>query len=154
MVGRCYMGHIAGTHGYLRLNMRRLPNFYRLMKDEHGMYSRRRFWLAEETQRTKQLMNIVAFPFRPRPEDPRHGDSALSLLYLADVPFERNSHVESSTVARHWRNVMFASPLAWANAARQFWGRFLGSPRLPFVLPYRSRAPRCVLLSERARAQP
>jgi choline dehydrogenase-like flavoprotein len=139
MVGRCYMGHLLGTHGYLRLNGRRLPNFYRLMKDEHGMYMRRRFWLAEETQRTKKMMNIIAFPFRPNPEDPRHGDAALSLLYLAEVLSTGHSHVEFSTVARHLRNVMFTNPLAWATVAQQFWGRFKGSPRLPFLLPYRRK---------------
>ena len=140
MVGRCYMGHISGTHGRLRLDRRRLQRFYGLMRDSHGMYLRRRLWLSEETQRERQLMNIIAFPFRPSSDDPSHGDSVLSLVYLADTLIQRRWNTSYRTILRHCRNVFFNSPLAWADAVRQFRSRFQRAPRVPFVLPYRRRS--------------
>jgi choline dehydrogenase-like flavoprotein len=137
MVGRCYMGHISGTHGRLRLERRRLQHFYRLMTDEHGMYLRRRLWLSEETQRERQLMNIIAFPFRPSSDDPSHSDAVLSLLFLADTLSNRRWDTSYYTILRHCRNVFLSSPLAWALAAQQFRRRFQRAPRVPFLLPYR-----------------
>jgi choline dehydrogenase-like flavoprotein len=139
MVGRCYMGHISGTHGYLRLHSRRLPAFYRLMRDENGMYLRRRFWLTEEAQRRRQLMNIIAFPFRPLSDDPQHGDPALSILSLAEILSDGATPTSWSKLAVHGGNVMFSGPLAWATIVRQLWARLKGSPRLPFLLPYHRR---------------
>ena len=139
MVGRCYMGHVSGTHGRLRLDPRRLQRFYRLMRDAHGMYLRRRFWLSEEIQRERQLMNVIAFPFRPSSDDPSHGDSVLSLLFLVDTLSQRRGDTSYRTILRHCRNVFLSNPLAWADAARQFKSRFQRAPRVPFILPYRRR---------------
>jgi choline dehydrogenase-like flavoprotein len=139
MVGRCYMGHILGTHGHLRLHGNRMPKFYRLMKDQHGRYMRRRFWVSETMQRQAKMMNIIAFPFRPDPADPQHGDAVLSLQFLAEALSTREARTELSTLAHHFRNVLFTNPLAWTSFVWQTWGRLKRAPRLPFLLPYRRR---------------
>jgi len=139
MVGRCYMGHIFGTYGHLRLHRNRMPSFYRLMKDQHGLYMRRRFWLSETSQRNAEMMNIIAFPFRPELADPQHNDAVLSLQFLYEALSTRHAGAESSTLARHFRNVLLANPLVWTTFAWQTWCRLKGSPRLPFLLPYRRK---------------
>jgi choline dehydrogenase-like flavoprotein len=137
LVGRCYMGHIIGTHGFLRLNSKRLPPFFRLLKDEHGIYMRRRLWLTPEAQRDRRIMNIIAYPYRTSSDDPQHRDPVLSLLHLAGTRPEQLRRDGLYTTLAHLRNVAISNPLALADAGRQLWGRFRGSPRLPFVLPYR-----------------
>jgi hypothetical protein len=139
MVGRCYMGHISGTHGYLRLSNGGVPPFYRLTKDACGMYMRRRLWLTAQAQRTERLMNIIAFPFRPDLHNPRHRDPVLSLLFLQEwwSSPRRSRQMRSGDLARHLGNVAFATPLAWADIAHQLGSRFGKRPRLPFILPYR-----------------
>jgi len=141
MVGRCYMSHIAGTHGWLTLNTRRKPAFYRFAKDRHGAYYRRRIRLSDEAQRELQVMNVIGFPHRPPIHDPSHGDAVLSLAYLQNVlrPPAGGSRPTGGSIGRHVANVAFANPAAWLNAARQFWLR-TRRPRLPFVLPYNARA--------------
>ena len=85
MVGRCYMGHLCGTFARLKIKSQQLPPFYLFDRDEHGMYVRRRFWLSEEAQKSKRLMNAIAFPFRPEINDPDHHDAILSVLALAEM---------------------------------------------------------------------
>ncbi len=143
MVGRCYMSHIAGTYGFLRLksaNMEK-PLFYRLAKDEYGVYSRRRFRLSDQAQGDLDVGNVVGFPLRPDLSDPSHGDAVLSLLYYGEVSSRRNLKDLPSwdMFARHASNCIFNHPMAWISAGKQLWLR-MQRPRLPFVLPYMSHA--------------
>ncbi len=88
MVGRCYMSHLAGTHGRLALSRPDKPPFYRFQKDRQGAYERRRFRLSDEAQRANRVMNIIGFPYRPAIADPAHGDAALSTLWLQEIMFK------------------------------------------------------------------
>ncbi len=141
MVGRCYMSHLAGTYGWLTLNGAGKPPFYRLARDRHGSYCRRRFHLSEQAQRELGVLNIVAFPFRPDIGDPSHHDGVLSLLYLEHLATRRDPDVTTScqTIGRHLLNVACNHPLGWLSGLRQLWARSR-SPRLPFILPYDRRA--------------
>jgi choline dehydrogenase-like flavoprotein len=143
LVGRCYMSHISGTYGFIRLRStkRRKPPFYRLAKDRHGVYSRRRFRLSDHAQRDLQVANVIGFPMRSEIGDWRHRDAVLSFLYLRealslDNPAQRPSW---NMLARHASNCILNHPLAWWSVAKQLWLRSQ-QPRLPFVLPYNSRA--------------
>lgn len=135
MVGRCYMSHLAGTHGRVTLHSRRKPSFYRFYRDARGSYSRRRFRLSDAAQRELQVMNVIGFPCRPESGDPSHGDAVLSLLHLLDP----RCPVPPGQLLPHLRNVVWNHPAAWYSVVRQVWLR-VQSPRLPFILPYRSRA--------------
>ena len=141
MVGRCYMSHLAGTYGWLTLNGAGKPPFYRLARDRHGSYYRRRFHLSEQAQRELGVMNIVAFPFRPDIGDASHHDGVLSLLFLEHLATRRDPDVKTSwqTIGRHLMNVACNHPLGWLSGLRQLWARSR-SPRLPFILPYDRRA--------------
>ena len=143
MVGRCYMSHIAGTHGFVRLKSakRQKPLFYRLAKDQHGTYSRRRFRLRDQAQRDLKVGNVIGFPMRSEASDPRHGDAVLSFLYLAEALSggNRSGRLSWRIFAGHVNNCIFNNPLAWISVAKQLWLRSQ-RPRLPFVLPYKSEA--------------
>jgi len=141
MVGRCYMSHLAGTYGRLRLNGGHKPSFYHLSKDAQGAYHRRRFRLADFAQREFQVMNVIGFPNRPAIDDPRHRDAVLSLVYLQDALLRLRSRgrPEWTALGRHLGNVALNSPAAWLSAARQLWLR-TARPRLPLILPYRGDA--------------
>jgi choline dehydrogenase-like flavoprotein len=142
-VGRCYMSHIAGTYGFVRLKSAksRKPSFYRLAKDRHGVYSRRRFRLSDQTQHNLGVSNIIGFPMRPEISDPSHGDAVLSFLYLREASStgRGGGRPPLSTLLRHASNCLFNYPMAWLSLARQLWLRSQ-LPRLPFILPYNSRA--------------
>jgi choline dehydrogenase-like flavoprotein len=140
MVGRCYMSHLAGTHGRLALARPDKPPFYRFHKDRQGAYLRRRFRLSDNAQRRNRVMNVIGFPFRPAIDDPSHGDAALSTLWLQEMLRKGyNRPVSWSTIARHLGNIAINTPAAWWNVARQIGAR-ARSPRLPFVLPHNERA--------------
>jgi choline dehydrogenase-like flavoprotein len=143
LVGRCYMSHISGTYGTIRLRpvKRQKPSFYRLAKDQYGVYWRRRFRLSDQAQCNLQVGNVIGFPARPDISDPRHRDAVLSLMYLWDSSSRGNSRERSpwNVLTRHVGNVMFNHPLAWVSAAKQLRQRSQ-QPRLPFILPYRSQA--------------
>ncbi len=143
LVGRCYMSHTAGTYGFVRLKSakKQKPVFYRLAKDRHGVYSRRRFRLSDQAQRELKVANIIAFPLRSEIDDPSHGDAVLSFLYLREAlsRSDRGGQLTWNLLAKHAGNCIFNHPLAWISVAKQVWLRSR-KPRLPFVLPYNSRA--------------
>jgi choline dehydrogenase-like flavoprotein len=143
MVGRCYMSHISGSYGFVRLKSakRQKPSFYRLAKDPQGVYSRRRFRLSDGAQRDLKVANVIGFPMRPEISDPRHGDAVLSFLYLREILSRnhRGGPPSWKMLARHGSNFVFNSPLAWISVAKQLWLRSR-RPRLPFILPYNSQA--------------
>lgn len=143
LVGRCYMSHIFGTYGLVRLRSadRQKPPFYRLAKDRHGVYRRRRFRLSDRAQRDLKVANVIGFPNRPEVSDPRHRDPVLSFLYLRGALARSNISGQASwnIVAQHLSNCIFSNPLAWISATRQFWLRSQ-QPRLPFILPFKSEA--------------
>jgi choline dehydrogenase-like flavoprotein len=143
LVGRCYMSHIAGTHGFLRLTSpnKKKPSFYRLAKDRHGVYGRRRFRLSDRAQRNLNVGNIIGFPMRPEISDARHRDAVLSFLYLrqAWTRANRDGRPSCKVLARHASNCVFNHPLAWMSLAKQLW-LYSQRPRLPFVVPYNLRA--------------
>lgn len=86
-------------------------------------------------------MNIIAFPCRPEPADPRHRDAVLSMLYLQDCLKHTAGVARPSggLVARHIANCIINRPTAWLSAVQQMWLRSK-QPRLPFILPHNSRA--------------
>lgn len=141
MVGRCYMSHVFGSHGFLRLRATGVPAFYRLSRDAGGMYFRRRLWLRESAQRSSRLMNIIAFPFRPEIEDPDHRDHVLSLMFLQEWATRAKVRRRTAMVALgcHLRNVVMAPPTAWLAAAHQLRQRYFANPRRPFLLPHQRR---------------
>lgn len=140
MVGRCYMSHLAGTHGRLALARPEKPPFYRFHKDRQGAYERRRFRLSDEAQQRNRVMNIIGFPYRPAIDDPRHGDAALSTLWLQETLLNGSGRpISWSAIGRHLGNIALATPAAWLNVARQIGAR-ARSPRLPFILPHDARA--------------
>jgi choline dehydrogenase-like flavoprotein len=140
-VGRCYMGHLSGQHGSLRLKSgRRKPAFYRFRKDRAGAYCRRRFRLSDGAQRELQIGNVIGFPMRPEIHDSRHRDAVLSFLYLVEAASGANrGALTPRLLMLHARNCILNSPLAWISIANQLWLRSR-SPRLPFILPHAPEA--------------
>lgn len=110
LVGRYYMCHMAGTIGEIALNE---GVFHGYEVSEEGVYCRRRFTPAPETQRALGIGNFVARLHHPRIPDPSHRTGLLSALYLAKpfISYEYSKRLHGgeragwTTLAAHARNV-------------------------------------------------
>lgn len=136
LVGRCYMSHLAGIHGAIRFHGERRPDFYRMAKDRHGEYFRRRFRLSDDAQRKLGLLNIIGFPLRPPAENPAHGDPVLSFVALGRMAnhIVRRREFDGKSLSGHLANVVRGGPAGWSSIVRQSLARG-GARRLPFMLP-------------------
>ena len=155
LVGRGYMSHLAGTFGYICLNQRSKPPFYRWHRDAQGAYCRRRFQLSEAAQLELEVMGVAGFPFRPEYDDAGHGDAVLSFNHLCAAAARgwKNSDGTRRQLGRHLRNFLIAHPAAWAiGAARQAIPASAASP-VAVRSAVRFSCTRRAVLPERARTE-
>lgn len=142
VVGRYYMSHLAGTIGTLVMDgpVSRVNHGY--LRDEEGIYCRRRFALSAQSQRRLGTGNFVARLHHPRIADPAHRCGPLSLLYLARpfIPYEyaKRLHGDGSAGARTWlahvRNLATDLPGTAAFGWHLFAGRRLASRKFPSII--------------------
>jgi choline dehydrogenase-like flavoprotein len=82
-LGRHYAGHLTGSIADIVLSSAEEFRPLDLRRDADGSYVRRRFTATAEAQREQQLLNTAFYLSNPLFADHRHGNGALSALFLA-----------------------------------------------------------------------
>jgi len=78
-VGRYYMSHLFGNFAEVIPKDRENLNFE---FDKEGVYCRRRWWITEETQERKGLLNTIFFLYQCRSQE-GHRDALFSAMFIA-----------------------------------------------------------------------
>jgi choline dehydrogenase-like flavoprotein len=148
LVGRFYMTHLvsdARNVGALRFAAAGTARAFDYDRTPDGVYGRRMILLSPAARQRHGLGNIVFRPTRPPIDDPSHGDSVLSAMFLARsliIPPEYARSLIMETASLKWRAHV-------ANAAAGFprlcrfsidWvrRRALATRKLPSVFLYRT----------------
>ena len=143
-LGRWYMGHLSGSVAEIQFHGDPRQTLYGLEPDRHGVFCRRRFWPAPDTQRREGLLNTAFWPTNPAASDPGHRNGLLSAAYLAlSTPLLRD--ILATPVIRrmfcgtpdrpryraHMVNVLRDFPRASSDAAYFLYRRFLTQRSVP-----------------------
>lgn len=143
-LGRFYQTHLFGCHAQLVLTSRDPLAHVTFDRDSTGVYCRRRIWIDAETQESAKILNIVFFPTRPPSGATGHRSAIFSGVYIVKTllaavrrpanaaPFLRN---ERKAIGGHLRVLAQDLPRAIPELLQTIVGRYLGSRRLPVVLP-------------------
>ncbi|NQX10195.1 FAD-binding protein [Microbacteriaceae bacterium VKM Ac-2855] len=82
-LGRYYMGHATGSVANVVLDDPADAAALDFVHDEHDSYVRRRFTIADATQRERELLNTSFYLDNPAFYDDEHRNATLSLVFLA-----------------------------------------------------------------------
>ena len=148
-LGRYYSGHVSGSVAEIQFRGDPRRTIYGFERDSDGVYCRRRFWLAPETQRKEGLLNTAFWPTNPPAADPQHRNGILSAAYLAlSLPFLRDKLAApaiqkmfcgESTGQSYWphvRNIFLDLPRASLYSAHLLYRRFVTERRIPALFVY------------------
>ncbi|MFO0748138.1 MAG: GMC family oxidoreductase [Myxococcota bacterium] len=148
-LGRWYMGHISGRIARVRFTTPPRATAYGFDRDVAGVYLRRRFSIARETQLRDGLLNIVSWLVNPTIGDPAHQNGVLSFAFLALAAPVLGARFAPAAIRA--AALEGAPPGAWrahlANIARDLprtlafipsfgWRRFLAERRVPGFFQY------------------
>jgi choline dehydrogenase-like flavoprotein len=136
-LGHWYMAHVETRVARVHFTTPPQQTIYAHERDGDGVYVRRRFTLAPETQLERRLPNVALWLVNPEVGDASHGSAVLSFVYLMLIsPLGRyfvaegirQAHVKTrrpTTVRAHLRNVLLNLPAATAFALTFGYKRFL-----------------------------
>jgi choline dehydrogenase-like flavoprotein len=136
-LGRWYMAHVEARVARVHFTTAPERTIYAHERDGEGVYVRRRFTLAPQTQLSKGLPNAAMWLVNPEVGDAAHGSGILSFVYLMlSSPLGRyfvaegirQAHIKTrapTTVRAHLRNVVRDLPAAAAFALTFGYRRFL-----------------------------
>lgn len=149
LLGRFYMCHLEGKAGVLTFPPGTRGIRWGYETDRDGVYVRRRFTIAEDEQRRRELLNMVARFEPPLIADPAHRSGILSAMYLSrsfiKAEYARKlgsfgyrgrdgAGVDSPLFwPRHLRNLLADAPALVRFAIMWTRKRKLAERKLPFV---------------------
>jgi choline dehydrogenase-like flavoprotein len=145
-LGRHYMSHLFGALAMARLRDNGSGFIFDLERDREQVYCRRRFWITPEAQKKNEMLNAIAFFFRPPLGRAVHRNALFSSAYLAKfflATFRRNRPAKAAAIIRenraalraHLKIVAADAPGLAPQIARIVKNRWFARRRLPFVLP-------------------
>ncbi len=143
-LGRFYQTHLFGSHARLVIDEPTARAHVAFDRDDAGVYCRRRISITAARQESDRLLNTVFFPVRPPSGASGHRSAMFSAVYLAKTaaaalrrPRSARSLVRSErdAIIGHLKVFLRDLPSALPEIARTAAGRYLGTRRLPAVLP-------------------
>jgi choline dehydrogenase-like flavoprotein len=148
-LGRYYTGHVFGSVAEIQFRGDPRRTIYGFERDSDGIYCRRRFWLAPETQRKEGLLNTAFWPTNPPAADPQHRNGILSSAYIAlSLPLLRDKLAApaiqkmfcgESAGQSYWphvRNIFLDLPRASLYEVHFLYRRFVTERRIPALFVY------------------
>lgn len=142
-LGRFYQTHLFGCFAAVDLKESKVAHVG-FDRDSVGAYFRRRIWIDSERQQSDHLLNIVFFPVRPPTGASGHRGPLFSAVFLLKTfgsairdPAQagRIWRTERQAIRSHARVFVRHLPGAFPELYRAFVGRYVGSRRLPVILP-------------------
>ncbi|MBB4140029.1 GMC family oxidoreductase [Microbacterium invictum] len=143
-VDRFYQTHVFGCFASVQLNPGSPRAHVAFDRDAQGVYFRRRIWFTPDAQEQHQVLNTVFFPVRPPTGATGHRSALFSGVYLVKMllaaarrPTKAASLLrdEKESVKSHAAVFFRHLPSAVPELYRAFSGRYIGTRRLPAVLP-------------------
>jgi choline dehydrogenase-like flavoprotein len=148
-LGRFYMGHISGAISRIQFTGDPKHTIYSFERDPDGVYCRRRFWVTPEAQLEHRLLNTVFWLENPPMADASHGNSVMSLAYLAltapllgkylapgSMRTAATSRGVPSSKWKHMQNLVRDLPSAVQFMPGFLYRRYLAARKIPgFMLP-------------------
>jgi len=143
-LGRYYQTHLFGCLATVELGPGVTTAHVAFDRDREGVYCRRRIWFTPAQQEADRLLNTVFFPVRPPLGATGHRSALFSGVYLAKTlvaalrrPRQafRYLRAEQTAIASHGAVLIRHFPSAIPEIYRAVAGRYIGSRRLPAVLP-------------------
>lgn len=144
-LGKYYQGHLSGKIASVVFNGDPKRTEFGFIKDEEGVYLRRRFQFKKEYLVSNNLLNIAIWLDNPLYHNPKHQSGTLSLMYLAMItpvfgkklapPAIKDSITkgEVKNLGAHFMNVLKDFPKSFLQPAFIFYKRYLQNRKLPGV---------------------
>jgi choline dehydrogenase-like flavoprotein len=150
LVGRCYMTHLAGEFGHLRLTEAKTVRAFDYAITPDGVYARRLIRLMPSLRTSRTIGNIVFRPTIPRIDNAAHRDAVLSAMFVTKrliIPEYARRLTGSGWATDHreaWSshlvNIARGFPNLAAFSGKWLRRRILASRKLPSVFLRRADA--------------
>jgi choline dehydrogenase-like flavoprotein len=144
LVGRFYLSHLTGDLGEVHFVPKGGPVVWNYERTPDRVYCRRSISVAEERQRSDQLLNFRATLSHSPIEDPGHGNGVLSSMYLIKkylvrrIPPEYSRSLSGMAPVQrafeHLGNIMKDSPNVMRFSSAWIRQRILPKRKLPSVV--------------------
>jgi len=147
-LGKYYQGHISGKIASIRFHGDPRKTDYGFMRDDEGIYFRRRLQLSTEALCRHNLLNTALWLDNPLYFDPSHKSGAMSFMYLAMLipvigkrlapPAIAHSITKGKVnkIGRHFWNIIRGLPGSLLTPAIIFFKRYCLKRKLPGVFLY------------------
>jgi choline dehydrogenase-like flavoprotein len=147
-LGKYYQGHLSGKIASVHFSGNPNKTEYGFLRDDEGVYVRRRFQFSTKFLMEKNLLNTAIWLDNPLYFDPRHRSGAMSFMYLAMItpvlgkklapPAIAHSVTNGKVTAihKHLLNILLGLPKSILTPATIFFKRYLLKRKLPGVFLY------------------
>lgn len=147
-LGKFYQGHVSGKIASVKFSGDPKRTNYSFLRDEKGVYLRRRFQFSKEFLLGSNLLNAAIWLDNPLYHDPKHRNGTMSLIYLAMIFPPLRKLLAPPAIARsvtgerksgiipHLWNVIMDFPSSFSTPAIMFIKRYLKRRKLPGIFLY------------------
>lgn len=147
-LGKYYQGHLSGKIASVIFSGDPSKTEFGFIKDEDGVYLRRRFQFTTRFLKKKNLLNTAMWLDNPLYHNPAHKNGAMSLMYLLMItpvlgkrlapPAIKESITKGEVVnvGAHFLNVAKDFPESLFKPAEIFYKRYFQKRKLPGVFLY------------------
>jgi hypothetical protein len=147
-LGKYYQGHLSGKIASVHFSGNPKKTDYGFLRDENGVYFRRRFQFTKDLLLEQDLLNTAIWLDNPLYFDPKHRSGAMSVMYLMMLlpiigkklapPAIAHSITKGKVVGveKHIWNIIKDLPGSLITPANIFVKRYLLKRKLPGVFLY------------------
>lgn len=147
-LGKYYQSHLSGKIASVRFNGNPKKTNYGFLKDEQGVYLRRRFQFTKDFLVSNNLLNTAIWLDNPLYNNPNHRSGAMSFMYLVMFlpflgkrlapPAIANSITKGRLrdTRKHIWNIVKDLPFSLLTPALIFIKRYLFNRKLPGIFLY------------------
>jgi hypothetical protein len=147
-LGKYYQSHLSGKIASVRFTGKSTKTNYGFLRDENGVYFRRRFQFTKDFLVTNNLLNTAIWLDNPLYIDPKHKSGSMSFMYLVMFlpfigkrlapPAIANSITKGQLkdTRKHLWNIFKDIPFSFLTPAIIFIKRYLFRRKLPGVFLY------------------
>lgn len=144
-LGKYYQGHLSGKIASVVFNGDPKRTEFGFIKDDDGVYLRRRFQFKKDYLIRNNLLNTAIWLDNPLYHNPKHNSGTLSLMYLAMItpilgkklapPAIKDSITKGvvENLGSHFLNILKDFPGSFLQPALIFYKRYLINRKLPGV---------------------
>jgi choline dehydrogenase-like flavoprotein len=147
-LGKYYQGHLSGKIASVLFNGDPKKTDFGFLKDEDGIYLRRRFQFSTDFLVKNNLLNTCIWLDNPLYYDPKHGSGPMSLMYLAMITPVLGKKLAPPAIAdsitkgkvqglgNHIWNIVKGFPMSLITPAVIMYKRYFIDRKLPGVFLY------------------